>query len=482
MRSTWRGLLCVFLVAGIAAGCVHSAKVVPGSTARETAHPTPLDQYVAKADPNFTYTLVRTDKQDDFTTYVLDMTSQQWRSAAEVDRPLWKHWVVIVVPKKVKYHTAMMLIEGGSNRDDAEPPKGADGIIRKVALETQSVVAEVKMIPNEPLKFAGEDRKRTEDAIIAYTWDKFMKTGDAEWLLRLPMTKAVVRAMDTVQEFCATKEGGKLSIDSFVAAGASKRGWTTWTTTAVDKRVIACVPIVIDLLNLVPSFKHHWSVYGFWAPAIDDYTEMHVMDWLDTKEFEAMMKVVEPYSYRERLTMPKLIMNGGDDQFFLPDSSRFYINDLKGPTYLRYVPNAGHGLNVSAVGSVTSFYNAILTKTPIPQYTWTFPDDNTIRVQTSSKPSAVKLWQATNPDARDFRLEQFGQNWKSSDLSDQGGGVFAGKVATPEKGWTAYMIELTFPGVSKSPFTFTSPIRIVPDTTPFQWEPPKESPKGFLSK
>lgn len=35
-----------------------------------------------------------------------------------------------------------------------------------------------------------------------------------------------------------------------MVAGASKRGWTTWTTAAVDKRVFAAIPIVMDLLNL----------------------------------------------------------------------------------------------------------------------------------------------------------------------------------------------------------------------------------------
>jgi PhoPQ-activated pathogenicity-related protein len=28
------------------------------------------------------------------------------------------------------------------------------------------------------------------------------------------------------------------------------KGWTTWTTAAVDKRVFAAIPIVMDLLNL----------------------------------------------------------------------------------------------------------------------------------------------------------------------------------------------------------------------------------------
>ena len=41
-----------------------------------------------------------------------------------------------------------------------------------------------------------------EDAIIAYTWQHFVeKPDEPEWLLRLPMTKAAIRAMDTIEVF-----------------------------------------------------------------------------------------------------------------------------------------------------------------------------------------------------------------------------------------------------------------------------------------
>ena len=103
----------------------------------------------------------------------------------------------------------------------------------------------------------GETKGRTEDALIAYTWDKFLRTGDSRWPARLPMTKAAVRAMDTVTAFCGSPEGGKIKVDGFVVAGGSKRGWTTWTTAAVDKRVVAIIPCVIDLLNIEPSMLHH---------------------------------------------------------------------------------------------------------------------------------------------------------------------------------------------------------------------------------
>ena len=220
--------------------------------------------------------------------------------------------------------------------------------------------------------------------------------------------------MDTVISFCGSEAGGKTKIDGFVVAGGSKRGWTTWTTAAVDKRVVAIVPLVIDLLNVEPSFRHHFAVYGYYAPAVGDYEEMGIMKWQGTPQYRALMKIVEPYEYRQRFTMPKFIINATGDQFFLPDSWQFYYNDLPGVKYLRYVPNAEHSLRgTDAWMTLVACYNAVLTSAELPQFDWKIEKDGTIRVQTKTKPSEVKLWQATNPGARDFRLTSIGPKWKA---------------------------------------------------------------------
>jgi len=329
------------------------------------------------------------------------------------------------------------------------------------------------MVPNQPLVFAGETEERKEDSLIAYTWDKFLRTGDPKWPARLPMTKAAVRAMDTVTAFCDSPAGGNVKVDGFVVAGGSKRGWTTWTTAAVDKRVVAIVPIVIDVLNIEPSMLHHYAAYGFWAPSVGNYTDFHIMDWNGTPEYRALMKIEEPYQYRHRLTMPKFIINASGDQFFLPDSSQFYFDDLPGVKYLRYVPNADHSLKGSdAYETLLACYSAILNKLPLPQFSWSLEKDGSIRVTTKDAPSAVKLWQATNPDARDFRLETLGAKWQSTTLTDQGGGVYVGKVQNPAKGWTAFFVEFTFPSGSQSaPFKFTTQVRVVPDLLPSKFVP-----------
>lgn len=219
---------------------------------------------MAAPDTNYSYSVVATVPGKDHTTFIVDMTSQAWLTTNEVDRPLWKHWMVIVKPNNVASSKSLLFIGGGGN--GGKPPTGAEGDLVKIALATKSVVSELKMVPNQPLVFAGETKGRKEDSLIAYTWDKFLRTGDKKWPARLPMTKSAVRAMDTVTAVCGSTAGGNVKVDGFVVAGGSKRGWTTWMTAIVDKRVVAIVPIVIDVLNMEASMLHHYGAYRLLGP------------------------------------------------------------------------------------------------------------------------------------------------------------------------------------------------------------------------
>lgn len=472
-----KNLASGFLALALAFVSAFSTANTRADKADSASKLTALDRYIAKPDTNYTYKLVNTIKGDHFTTFILDMTSQSWLTTNEVNRTLWKHWVIVTKPDEVAHNQALLFISGGGN--DGNPPKNPDGNMIRIAVETKSVVTELKMVPNQPLIFAGETKGRTEDSLIAYTWDKYLRNGDDRWPARLPMTKSAVRAMDTITAFCGSPEGGGIKVDQFVVSGGSKRGWTTWTTAAVDKRVVAIVPIVIDMLNIVPSFIHHYEAYGFWAPAVGDYEHTGIMDWTKTKEYAALMKIEEPYQYRDRLTMPKFIINAAGDQFFLPDSSQFYFDDLKGVKYLRYVANADHSLKGSdAWLTVLACYGAILNKAPLPQFNWNFEKDGSIRVKTASKPSEVRLWQATNPNARDFRKEAIGEAYKGSVLEPQADGSYLGKIETPAKGWTAFFVELTFPN-NPAPFKFTTAVRVLPDVLPFKGKMPEGNPRGI---
>jgi PhoPQ-activated pathogenicity-related protein len=312
-------------------------------------------------------------------------------------------------------------------------------------------------------------RPRSEDGIIAYTFSKYMATGDKTWPLLLPMVKSAVRAMDTIQSHLKSLDTGSLDIKQFVVSGGSKRGWTTWLTAAVDKRVVAIVPAVIDVLNMDEQMRHHFAAYGFYSDAIADYGEMKVFERLDTPEGQALTKVVDPYEYRDRYAaIPKCLINSSGDQFFLPDSAQFYFHDLPGEKHIRYVPNTDHGLGGSdAIESLLVFFKSVVTGAPRPKFTWSVKDDYSIEVKTTTKPTAVKLWQATNPKTRNFRLDVIGPVWKSSALSEQGRGAYIAKVPKPEKGWTAFFAELTFDSGGPIPYKFSTEVSVIPKTLPF---------------
>ncbi len=427
---------------------------------------TALDRYVAKPDPTYSWKVVRTVEGNPLTQYIVDLKSQTWRTAEEVDRPVWQHWLTIVKPANPTSKLAFLRITGGAN--GGEPPQSAEAATIRLAEATSSVVAELKMVPNQPLVLHHDGVRRSEDDFIAYTWDQFIKTGDETWPARLPMVKSAVRAMDCVQELLASDQGDRVAIEKFVVSGGSKRGWTTWCTAAVDERVAAAIPIVIDVINVQACSRHHVAAYGFYAQAIGDYVRHGLKARIDDPRTKLLYEIEDPYSYRDRLTMPKFVVNAAGDQYFPPDSSQFYFGDLQGEKYLRYVPNADHSLRDSdAMESIIAFYQSILAGTSRPKYSWTFDSDGSIRVTSETPPKAVTLWQATNPKARDFRVLSIGKAYQAQSLSDQGTKTYVAKIEPPAAGWTAFFVELTYDIGQSFPLKLSTAVRILPDTLPF---------------
>jgi len=96
-----------------------------------------------------------------------------------------------------------------------------------------------------------------------------------EWAVQFPMTKASIKAMDTIETFIAnyTNPTGHVAmIDKWIITGASKRGWVSWLVAAVaPDRCLTLIPVVFDLLNILESFHHMWRAYGGWTFVMKDY-------------------------------------------------------------------------------------------------------------------------------------------------------------------------------------------------------------------
>ena len=427
-----------------------------------------LKEYVYKKDPAFRYEIVETFSGDGWKEYYIKMVSGTWLTEKEVNHTEWWHWITIVVPNNIVETEALLMIGGGSSKD--QEPRKASEILINAALGTSSIIAEISNIPFQPLNYANDTKDdRYEDDLIAYGWKKFLEHGakdeDVSWLARLPMTRAVVKGMDVIQKVTSDF---KITIDKFVVAGASKRGWTTWTTAVVDNRVIAIIPIVIDLLNVIPSFDHHWRCYGEWSPAIDDYVNEGITEWMGSKEYNRLLELVEPYSFIDQLQIPKFLINATGDEFFVTDSWRFYWESLIGNKYLQYVPNGNHGLTGTYnPESLIAFYNAIITNSDFPEFNWYVSNDSIYLNINTDANYTVKSWEAINENTRDFRVAVIGKSWKSNKINTTSNNEYYLHVSKPKTGYKAGLLEITIESGTKVPFVFTTGTLVSPNTYPF---------------
>jgi PhoPQ-activated pathogenicity-related protein len=372
--------------------------------ASEAAVPSPaLADYIAQPDASYRWRK-RSEGQLGNGTYVeIILTSQTWRDI------VWKHQLFIYRPSVVESKAqAMLLIAGGRWRDSLEDPPdaaadklpGEANAVATVAEMMRAPVAVLLQVPEQPL-FGG----MVEDEIISHTFAEFMKTGDAQWPLLLPMVKSAVRGMDAVQEFVEAEWGYK--IEDFLVTGASKRGWTTWLTAAVDPRVNALAPMVIDMLNMRAHMDLQELSFGGYSEQIRDYTDKNLQHEQDSERAVALRAIVDPFSYRQQLRQPKLIILGTNDRYWPVDALNLYWNDLAGEKYILYVPNNGHGIRDYArvLGTTSALHEHVSGKKPLPKLSWNFADrGDALRLEVSSdtRPVAVTSWTTTSK-TRDFR-------------------------------------------------------------------------------
>ena len=373
-------------------------------------------------------------------------------------------------------------------------------LIQFLYLNRFPIFLDLGQVPNQPMVFASDPKKmnRSEDAMVAWTWREFLyDTKTPMWLARLPMTKAVVRAMDTVQAFTSNKL--RLEVPKFVVAGASKRGWTTWTTAAVDKRVAAMAPIVMPMGNMTPLIDSMYRVYGNWSFALADYVNAEVLHFLRTPQWDALEAIIDPMVYYDRWhTLPKYVIGAAGDEFFLPDSPKFWWDKLPHPKMLRIAPNAEHSMITAPAPDVAygidTFIQRLVRKMPLPQFDWKLTYSNStasIRAWAtgSYQPESVYLYQATtlSPKLRDFRLIKCAHAqwnclnpvlWSWTKLETKPGQTeWSVSMPAPAAGWTGFLIEAIYPGQYTNGdygnldkwIRMTTEINIVPDRYPFDF-------------
>lgn len=441
-RQLTAALAMVFVIAAARTGGAES--IVP--------------EYITSADDSYGWEIIDTKsvgKTDPMTIINAHLVSQTWRG------DLWEHQLTIFVPSDVRHSdSAFLTIGGGKNNEDGKPagPATTEFIMGKaIASQTRLIVALVSQVPNQPILDG-----RTEDAAIAYTFDEYLKTGEADWPLLMPMAKSAVRAMDAVQEIL--REKTEHDVKSFFVGGGSKRGWTTYLTAAADDRVMGIAPVVIQVLDMDAQMRHQLDWWGEFSPQIQDYTDRNLSQaaagGTETDRGVALRRLVDPITYLDRLTMPKVIVQGTNDPYWPVDAADIYFDRFEGEKYIHYCPNIGHSADIGGLTAIAGIFALLLDDVARPQYEWDFTvsdSEVTLQVRCDQDPVAVKLWSASSPDA-DFRNE----TWTSTPVDGWAAGQVEATLAVPAAGYKAFYIESSFANESLGqPYGLSTMIKVI---------------------
>ncbi len=379
-----------------------------------------LFEYVKKDDGRYDWHEIVANRvvKPDYNVYQLQFTSQEWQSL------ILTHNVFILIPKETPANTLVALIIDGEI-DSSTIPSFDDLIKREqfailinlIATKFKAPVAFLLDVPYQPLW------GKKEDALIAYTFSKFLETEDTTWPCLLPMVKTVVKAMDTVQYFLSTEL--QITTNGFFVTGASKRGWTTWLTPVVDNRVRAIVPVVYDNLDIVSQMKHQLEMYGDFSVMIKDYLKeglpQMIVEGNYSETAATLLTIIDPYTHINKITVPKLLIVGTNDPYWTLDSMNIYYDKLQGEKYILYVPNGGH--DFSRQGMEPDYYRpafdliAFFLKSKgeitFPIFTWDIKkvgERAEIVMSSNLRPSNVRVW-VTKHNSTDFRNAKWNEKY-----------------------------------------------------------------------
>lgn len=412
------------------------------------------------------YVKKNSTKVDGIEKRTYELTSQTWMPELVTPNE-WRHTVDIYVPDNALKKRALVIVNNGLNIGNGKdipkaPSDFSEETLRSVASKTKTITISVSDVPNQYLQYKNGGAPKREDDSVAYTWKLFLDAPDQQVFssLHIPMMEAVVKTMDLAEK--------EMNIDRFIVAGTSKRGWATWLAALTDARVDAIVPFVIDILNTKKVLLHEYASYGKgWPMAFKPYINEGITAKLETPAFDDLMELEDPLRYlddaqAERLAIQKYIVNVSGDDFFVPDNTQFYFDELPGNKMLRVAPNSSHyGISKFTETSLVPFVNRFQKSIPFPELTTHLSTSGKItnlRVTFSEAPVEIKQWTATNPTGRDFRYN-CGIKYVGRILTQDSNGEVFTTIKRPAKGWTASFVEARF----KDGLVLTNQVHITPD-------------------
>jgi PhoPQ-activated pathogenicity-related protein len=196
------------------------------------------------------------------------------------------------------------------------------------------------------------------------------------------------------------------------------------------------------------------KVWNDYSIQIEDYVKLGIVQDIGSAKTNELTAMIDPYSYRKKLTMPKMILMGTNDEYWPIDNIKNYYDSIPGQNLLHYIANVGHdmGDKKEALASLGSFFGLTLATKTYPTCVWkTISGEKGIEVNitaTADKLTDVIMWSADSPD-KDFRNDK----WESKSLGIKNRHLIKVTEGFPGKGFRAFYLNLKYKDANGSEYT-----------------------------
>ncbi|MBW4540225.1 MAG: PhoPQ-activated pathogenicity-related family protein [Myxacorys chilensis ATA2-1-KO14] len=342
------------------------------------------------------------------------ITSQRWKGMD------WVHELQLFKPSTYSSSQSqgLLFLSGGAQGGDATHRnedarfEGELTLFAIIAQETSSIVGVVSHTLCQPM-FGGLG----ENELISHSFSQFLASGRPDWPVLLPMVGAVRRAMDVTQRLATDTWAAK--VEQFTLAGFSKRGWAAWLTAAVDERVNAIAPIMMDFFDLPRQITCQRSVWGSLSPALQPFETLDIPNRLQTSRGQQLLDMVDVVRWTTYYNVARAIISATNDEYCPVQASNLYIEQIPGRSYRSMIPNTSHGslAYVEILGIVGALHRQVALGEVMPNLTgkaW-IEDGALCIMMTSNAAPIFKLWIAHAPSL-DLRnslwspIELFGES------------------------------------------------------------------------
>lgn len=305
-----------------------------------------LSDYVAQNNDAYKCSMSKIQLSADQAVSVttVDFTSQVWQNKT------FSHTAQIFFPQNALVtDTALMIVAKGKPSDDWS---------QSVSYFAKSMLAPVVVVYMTP-----SDSDAAELYNIATA--KINAESGKDPIIFADV-KTVIKAMDSVGS--VTHSEFDRTIDNFVVCGTGYYGMVAYqVATLGDKRIAGIVPMSANI-NLSANLQRQSKLYGEISSDCKNKGYDIFADTAKNAVADAYLKKFDAYYNIDKITCPKLIVDGTNNPNSVIDSANFYINDFKGETFFWLKTNGGDDLcfteqtmrinNVAGYSDIISQLNA----------------------------------------------------------------------------------------------------------------------------